>query len=103
LTYPEFESDPHPSLTQAITVDLRNFDIGIRSYSHVANQPILHRKELFVGPDFPERAKFTRLTNQEERYGLFDDARTIGTRAGWDLALASKSVSLKGHRLVHVK
>ena len=47
------------------------------------NPPILHRKETFVPDDYPGRDKFARLTAQEERAGLLDEARDIGTRQAW--------------------
>jgi hypothetical protein len=64
------------------------------------NPPILHRKETFVAPDHPLRPKFARLTAAEEAKGLLDESHRIGTRNQWELALAEKGLSLRGHRLV---
>ncbi|MBI3861810.1 MAG: hypothetical protein HY290_07930 [Planctomycetia bacterium] len=41
-----------------------------------------------------------RLTRQEEKHGLLDDASTIGTRAGWQARLAECGFRLAGHRLL---
>jgi hypothetical protein len=60
----------------------------------------LHRKEAFLVPDDPRRAKFERLTAQEERAGLLDETASIGTRAGWADRLHERGYSLRGHRLV---
>ena len=61
---------------------------------------MLHRKETFLTPDHPLRAKFARSTAQEEKNGLLDDAATIGTREGWLTRLAKLGFAMKGHRLV---
>src|SRR6516165_8124213 len=46
------------------------------------------------------RARFARLTAQEEKHGLLDDPSGIGTREGWARRLAERGFALKGHRLV---
>jgi hypothetical protein len=51
-------------------------------------------------PDDPLRAKFARLTAQEERAGLLDQTATIGTRSGWVERLRERGYALRGHRLV---
>ena len=103
LSYPEFESDPHPALAEGMTVHLQTFRVRERDYSGSRNPPILHRKETFLAPDHPLHAKFARLTRQEESKGLFDDTTRIGTRAGWEQALSHKGVTLRGHRLVRAR
>ena len=70
LSYPTFDKNPHPSLTQATYVKLRELDVDSRSYVDSDNPPILHRKEAFVSHDYPGYWKFVRLTEQEERLGL---------------------------------
>lgn len=100
LSYPEFDSDPHPALAASVSVNLQTFRVRQRLYAADRNPPILHRKEAFVGPDHPARAKFARLTRLEEGKGLYADPATIGTRAGWDTALRAKGLVLRGHRLV---
>ena len=100
LSYPEFESNPHPALAHSLTVHLQTFRLRERNYPTGRNPPILHRKELFLRLDHPLRAKFSRLTRQEESRGLFDDATRIGTGDGWEQRLREKKVKLRGHRLV---
>ncbi len=101
LSYPAFESDPHPALAGSLTVHLQTFRLREHDYSRAGNPPILHRKELFLSPGHPLFGKFSRLTRQEEANGLFDDTLHIGTRRGWEQVLSEKGFQLKGHRLVH--
>jgi DNA phosphorothioation-associated putative methyltransferase len=100
LVYPDFDRDAHPALARAVTVPLQTFRLDIRDYLASTNPPVLHRKEEFVADDHPSSEKFRRLTLQEERFGLYRDPARIGTRAGWDDALARAGVSIRGHRVV---
>lgn len=100
LSYPQFDDDPHPALATSVSVDLQTFRVRQRQYAEDRNPPVLHRKEEFVGANYPFRAKFARLTRIEEAKGLFDDRSSIGTRAGWSRALAHRGLSFRGHRLV---
>ena len=90
LTYPDFESDPHPALTESLTVHLQTFRIRERYYRESGNPPVLHRKETFIAADHPLHTKFARLTRQEDSKGLYEDTTYIGTRRGWEQVLASK-------------
>ena len=99
LSYPDFESDPHPALASSMTVHLQTFRVRERDYTASQNPPILHRKETFVASDHPLQAKFARLTRQEESKGLYEAPTHIGTRRGWEELLAEKGVVLRGHRL----
>ena len=100
LSYPEFDRDPHPALATSLLVPLQTFRIQHRDYTNSNNPPILHRKETFIPPAHPLYAKFSRLTRQEEKWGLYEKPQEIGTRAGWEQTLAARSVKLSGHRLV---
>lgn len=100
LSYPTFESDPHPELASSLTVHLQTFRVRYQEFQSRANPPILHRKELFLGPDHPLQPKFARLTRIEEQKGLYEDASRIGTRDGWNEVLVQKGLYLKGHRLL---
>jgi len=44
-------------------------------------------------------ARFARLTQQEEKHGLLDEAATIGTREGWERRLAERGFTVRGRRL----
>ena len=100
LAYPDFESDPHPALVRSVKLSLRTRELDCWDYAESENPPILHRKETFLQPSYPLYGKFARLTAQEERYGLLDEAATIGTRFGWQQRLADRGFVVKGHRLV---
>lgn len=101
LDYPDFDTDPHPALRSGYIVRLDSLRADYRDYSRHTNPPILHRKETFIAPDDPRRAKFERLTNQELRAGLYAAPAQIGTRAGWSALLNDRGVELRGHRLHH--
>lgn len=97
LRYPTFDHEPHPGLRSSIRVHLPRSLYEIREYGD-KNPFILHRKELFVAPDYPRRELFEALTRDEEAAGLLD-AVDIGTREAWQEALARRGFELDGHRL----
>jgi DNA phosphorothioation-associated putative methyltransferase len=104
LTYPEFDSDPHPALHRSLLADLQTFRVWAQDFSTIKNPPILHRKELFVSGGHPLRDKFDRLTRQEERFGLYDGSTgAIGNREQWSERLRVAGVQLAGHRVVRLK
>lgn len=103
LSYPNFESDPHPALAESIHCDLKAQSIRLRDFRQHANPPILHRKEMFISTHSPLRAKFERLTNAEVRAGLYEHPEAIGTRDGWLAACRSKGVRVRGHRVFRLK
>jgi DNA phosphorothioation-associated putative methyltransferase len=103
LVYPEFETDPHPTLLRCIRLNLRARQIDCYEYGQTANPPVLHRKETFLVSSAPLHAKFARLTAQEEKNGLLEQPSAIGTREGWSRRLAERGFSLKGHRLVRLQ
>lgn len=100
LAYPDFDDDPHPALAWSLKVDLQSFRVRLNDFSTRDNPPVLHRKETFVGGDHPRRETYAWLTRQEEKWGLLDDVRRIGTRDGWQAALDRVGVELRGHRVV---
>ena len=100
LSYPHFETDPHPTLATSLFVHLQTFKMRFRQYGGSENPPILHRKELFLRSDDPLRRKYERLTRQEEKKGLYDVPSEIGTLLGWQKALANRGVRRSGHRLL---
>lgn len=99
LWYHKFEQVPHPELRKSVSFSAPDWKLKWRSYGFCANPPILHRKDSLLDEGHPLRAKFARLTRQEERQGLLG-GRGIGTRAGWEALLKEKGFALKGHRLV---
>jgi DNA phosphorothioation-associated putative methyltransferase len=100
LYYPDFERIAHPSLWGSLVVPLDTFRIKYSEYVGSANPFILHRKETLVAPDHPLRARFERLTRQEESCGLYEHPESIGTKEGWESALKGKGLTHLGHRLV---
>ncbi len=103
LAYPTFDADAHPALVRSLVVPLQTFRLEERDWSGSKNPPVLHRKEKFVPPDYPKRALFSKLTEQEERKGLYEHPEHIGTRDGWAAVLTSKGLDVRGHRLVRRK
>jgi len=102
LSYPKFDRDPHPSLKGSLVFHLQSFDLKYYNFSDSENPPILHRKETFVPSDYPHRKKFEKLTKQEEKQGLFENTKIIGTKNGWNEVLKLKKVHLRGHQLIQV-
>ncbi len=102
LLYPRSFQDPHPSLRQAVTVDLVRGKARHTDYAGNPNPPILHRKEAFLPADHPKRRLFAALTQAEEAAGLYADTTTIGFKLNWDQLLASKGLRYRGHRLLEV-
>ena len=100
LVYEDFDRVAHPALRSAVVADLKRLDIHYRDYTRSSNPPVLHRKELFVAPDYPARSRFARLTAREDRLGLLDATSTIGTRNGWLSVLAHHHIVIRGHRIL---
>jgi len=61
-------------------VDLRDLRVNYRDYDPDDNPPVLHQKELLVMLDYPLYRKFTKLTRQEEDWGLLKDWEKIRDR-----------------------
>ena len=85
-----------------LKLSLRSRELDCFDYPKSTNPPILHRKETFLARA-ALAAKFTRLTQQEEKHGLLDETATIGTREGWQRRLAERGFTVRGHRLVRRK
>ena len=99
LYYPDFDRDPHPQLHQSIIVDLATEEVSVRQYHNSHNPPILHRKETFVGKDYPLYQTFAELTQEEEALGLLDNSHHIGTLQEWTRLLLQQGISLVDHHL----
>ena len=98
LCYPDFDRNPHPELHKSVNVDLQSFKVQVRHYDN--DRPVLHRKELLVAPSHPRRATYARLTDQEERHGLYHSGGPIGRRSEWESLVGDRGFSYRGHRLV---
>jgi hypothetical protein len=99
LSYPDFFEDPHPSLRQALTVDLVKGKSRVTDYADQFNPPILHRKDALLPPEHSKRQVFIELTRAEEEAGLLDETDAIGFKLNWDRLLSSRGFRLSGHRL----
>jgi len=97
--YPDFDTDPHPKLSTVAKVDLLQLRIFDKDYSLRKNPLILHRKELFVDSSYKNYKKFKKLTEAEEKEGLYEDTARIGTKLYWDDLLKQKNLQIKGHQL----
>jgi DNA phosphorothioation-associated putative methyltransferase len=101
LVYPDFETNPHPTLSRSVKLSLRTREIDCFGCTTSTNPPILRRKEAFLTIDHPLHTKFARMSQQEKKPGLLDDAATIGTKEGGQQSrLNANGFSLRGHRLV---
>jgi DNA phosphorothioation-associated putative methyltransferase len=103
LSYPDFDTTPHPTLDSSLIVALSELSLDYTLYRERENPPVLHRKETFLSKEDPRFGKFQRLTRQEERWGLYEQPEHIGTRDGWESVLTEAGCSLRGHRVVRAK
>ena len=102
LSYPEFDTDPHPPLAEATKINLNTGTVIRTDYRNRANPPILHRKETFLSQDDPRIAEFAKLTKQEEEAGLYRDPSRIGLRLHWHTLLRRLGLTHRGHVLVEL-
>ena len=101
LAYPDFEQAPFPVLAASWQFNRGTANGPVfRSYGNSLNPPILHRKELLVAPDHPDREKWSRLTRTAEELGLFDDTSAIGFQMNWEQSIRSKGYTLVGDSFV---
>jgi len=103
LWYPDFEKDPHPALRGSIIVPLDSPTTKYLDYTNSDNPFILHRKEEFIIEGNPLKTRFSKLTKQEERHGLYENTSMIGTRNGWKQELDLRGLRLSGHRILKIK
>ena len=99
LAYEDFDRVAHPALQNVVVADLTRLDLYFRDYTRSASPPVLHRKELFVAGDYPNRRRFARLTARETTLGLLDATTNIGTRSGWNAMLDHHRLTIHGHRI----
>jgi DNA phosphorothioation-associated putative methyltransferase len=100
MFYPNFDTDPHPTLHTSMVIDLRDLHVHYQNYDPNHNPPLLHQKDLMVTSDYPLYEKFAKLTRQEADWGLLDDLRLIYDDRGWQKCLEEHCAELKGHRVV---
>jgi DNA phosphorothioation-associated putative methyltransferase len=103
LSYPDFDSDPHPALAEATKINLNTGSILRTDYRQRANPPILHRKETFLPPNDPRIPAYADLTKREEEAGLYRDPSRIGLRVQWLTLLKRLGLGYENHTLVSVR
>jgi DNA phosphorothioation-associated putative methyltransferase len=86
LDYPLFETDPHPALFRAFTVNLKTGTVRVAAYQRGPSQPLLHRKEEMVASSHPRYARWAAQTRAEEECGLYPKEllSRIGFRRVWE-------------------
>jgi DNA phosphorothioation-associated putative methyltransferase len=99
LSYPDFNTNPHPALKYSIKVVLSNGQYCMSDYTKSTNPPILHRKETLVAEEYHLYGAFKSLTEAEEEHGLLS-RNNIGNRSQWDALLKSKNLMIRGHSLM---
>lgn len=102
LSYPGFDTDPHPALTNATKINLKTGSVTQTDYSKRANPPILHRKESFLPPGDHRIPTFSTLTRAEEEAGLYRNTSTIGLQVQWTTLLRRLGFSFSGHNLIRL-
>lgn len=100
LNYPDFFSAAFPELREAWRIDLSDGRVSYRNYADSLNPPILHRKELLLPTDHPDRPRFAALTAQAESLGLFEESRAIGFRDAWEVRITQAGYRIDGHELL---
>ena len=98
LEYTSFETDPFPVLLSSVIIDLLTGDKKFRTYS-LSNPPILHRKELLLPKDYPNRKEFENLTSELEALGAFENIVELGTKAKWENELNQLGIKIKEHSI----
>ena len=99
LTYPDFDTDPHPALAEATKININSGSVTHTDYRKRANPPILHRKETFLPKTDPRYESFALLTQQEEDAGILKNTAQIGTRVYWLTLLKRKALRIENHQL----
>lgn len=100
LHYQAFFDDGFPTLVASWNVDLGRGTVSSRSYAQDRNPPILHRKEMLLGPDHPRFTEFHALTSRAEELGLFEETESIGTRLVWQAPLSRLGLAVRGNAIV---
>ena len=118
LCYPEFDDVGHPALAASLVLRLvpapdeakttqqasptELASARLTEYRGRANTPVLHRKELFVAPDYPHAKLFRALSAAEVAAGLLQNAHLVGYRLQWEQRLQAAGYRVDGHRLLRV-
>lgn len=101
LEYPSFDHSSYPELYKSHTIDIFENTIKTTDYSGSVNPPILHRKETFVLPSYPDYELFKELTNEGEQIGLYQNTKSIGFKKQWLNLIKRKGYKLDEQGRLH--
>lgn len=99
LCCPDFDTVAHPRVENTMTINLNNLEINYRDYQDEDNPLVIHQKDHLVNPDYPNYDKFTKLTRQEQEWGLLTNSDHVSHQQDWLKCLAEKGATIQGHRL----
>ena len=100
LVYPDFDSVRAPGACGEHSSPIcPRLNLHHRDYRRTTNPPILHRKELLVTNEHPRRSQFARLSDREDKLGLFDTHQPIGMRKYWQAILSARHLTIQGHQI----
>ncbi|MCG5534250.1 DNA phosphorothioation-associated putative methyltransferase [Halorhodospira sp. 9621] len=99
LHYPHFDEEPIPALAASVRVRISAGRHERREYASDGNPPVLHRKELLLPPDHPERPACQEVTEALEEAQLLTPASSIGRQQQWEERLRSRGYTLDGWQL----
>lgn len=96
LQYEELDASAFPALLAAVRVDLRTRQVSRTDYTRSGNPLVLHRKELLVAPADERVPRWSNITADLEKRGLFAENNRIGRRRQWNERLASAGLKVVG-------
>ena len=102
LSYRDFDGDPFPTLDHSTRIDLFDGRKSKTNFKKHTNPPILHRKELLVPENYPNRQIFECLTSSLDQLGIFYDVHTIGHKTQWENRLATHGIKVTDHKVCEV-
>ncbi len=97
--YPNFDLEPHPTLAASMQIDLRDLQVFYTNYDDDSNPPVLHQKDTLVTCDYPQYAKFAKLSDQEQDWGLLDNWQEIKRLQGWQKCLIEHCATIENYQL----
>ncbi|MFP4642777.1 MAG: hypothetical protein ACLFM0_00325 [Spirochaetales bacterium] len=98
LVYPGFYSRPHPELAASVRFTDKADAVAVRRYKN--NPPILHRKELLLGPGHEHYDSACEFTRAEEAAGLLDPPFDFGFKRQWENRLEAMGYEVSGYELL---
>jgi DNA phosphorothioation-associated putative methyltransferase len=97
--YPDFDTEPHPTLSASMQIDLRDLHAIYTDYDGDLDPPVLHQKDTLVTCDYPQYAKFVKLSDREQDWGLLDNWHEIKRLQGWQKRLQDRCATIQNHQL----